>query len=63
MQGLTAYQPEHDTRTVDDYTLVPASGLHTLQDLVNAVAKVTDGNIAPDEISDLGRSRALPLPR
>ena len=61
MQGFAAQQPEHDTHAVDDYTLVPASRLHTLQDLVNAVAQVTDGDIAPDEISDLGRSSALPL--
>jgi hypothetical protein len=34
-----------------------------LQDLINTVAQVTDGDIAPDEISDLGRSSVLPLPR
>ena len=63
MQGFATQQPEHDTVTVDDHTLVPAGRLHTLQDLANAVIEMTDGNIAPDEIADLGRSRALPLPR
>jgi hypothetical protein len=63
MQGFTAQQPEHDTRAVDDYTLVPAGRLHMLQDLINTVAQVTDGNIAPDEIANLGRSSACPLPR
>ena len=62
MQGFAAQQPEHDTRAVDDYTLVPAGRPHTLQDFANAVAQVTDGDIAPDEISDLGRSSALSLP-
>src|SRR4030095_14097032 len=38
MQGFTPQQPEHDTRAVDDHTWVPAGRLHTLQDLVNAVA-------------------------
>ena len=63
MQGFTAQQPEHNTRAVDNHTLIPAGRLHTLQDRANAVAKVTDGDIAPDEISDLGCSSALPLPR
>ena len=43
MQGFAAQQPEHDTRAVEDNTLVPASHLHTLYDLINAVAQVTDG--------------------
>ena len=63
MQGFAAQQPEHDPCAIDDYTLVPASRLHTLQDLVNAVAQGTDRDIAPDESSDLGRSCTLPLPR
>jgi hypothetical protein len=63
MPGFAAQQPEHDPCAVDDYTLVPAGRLHTLPDRVNVVAKVTDGNIAPDEIANLGRSSALPLPR
>ena len=62
MQGFAAQQPEHDTRAVDDHTLVPAGRLHTLQDLANAVVKVTDGDITPDEIADLGRSSTLPRP-
>jgi len=63
MQGFAAQQPEHDTRAVDDHTLVPAGRLHTLQDLTNTVIKVTDGNIAPDEIANLGRVGALSLSR
>jgi len=63
MQGFAAQQPEHNTRAVDDYTLVPAGRLHTLQDLANAVIEVTDGNITPDKIPNLGRVGALPLPR
>jgi hypothetical protein len=43
--------------------LVPAGRLHTLQDLANAVIEMTDGNIAPDEVPNLGRVGALPLPR
>ena len=63
MQGFAAQQPEHNTRAVDDYTLVPAGRLHTLQDLTNAVIEVTDGNITPDKIPNLGRVGALPLSR
>ena len=60
MQGFAAQQPKYDPRAVDDHTLVPAGSLHTLQDLANTVAKVTDGDSAPDEISDLGRISAIP---
>ena len=41
MQGFAVQQPEHDTRAVDDYTLVPAGCLHTLEDLVNAIAWIS----------------------
>ena len=61
MQGFAAQQPEHDTRAVDDYTLVPAGRLHTLQDLANAVIEVTDGNITSDKIPNLGRIGAFPF--
>jgi hypothetical protein len=54
MQGFATQQPEHDTHAVDNYTLVPAGRLHTLQDLIHAVAQVTDGDITPAELSDLG---------
>jgi hypothetical protein len=60
MQGFAAQQPEHDTRAVDDHTLVPAGRLHTLQDLANAVIEVTDGNITPDKIANLGESVRFP---
>ena len=63
MQGFAAQQPEHNPRPVDDHTLVPAGRLHPLQDLAHMVAEVTDGNITPDEIPNLGRVGALPLPR
>ena len=63
MQGFAAQQPEYDPRAVDDHALVPAGGLHTLQDLAHTVAKMADGNSAPDEISDLGRISAIPLSR
>jgi hypothetical protein len=37
--------------------------VHTLQNLTHAVAKVTDGNIPPDQLPNLRRVGALPLPR
>jgi hypothetical protein len=63
MQGFAAQQPEHDPSTVDDHISVPAGRLHTLQDLANAVIEVTDRNITPDKIPNLGRVGALPFPR
>ena len=36
--------------------------MHTPQDLTQAIAKVTDGDIPPDEIPNLRRVGALPLP-
>ena len=63
MQGFAAQQPEHNPGAVDDHTLVPAGRLHTLQDLTHVVVEVTDGNIPPDEIPNLGRVGVLPLPR
>jgi hypothetical protein len=62
MQGFAAQQPEHDSRAVDDYTLVPAGHPYTLPNLANAIAEVTDRDIAPDEVPNLGRVSALPLP-
>ena len=56
-------QPEDDTLAVDDHTLVPAGRLDTLQDLTNMVTEVTDGDVAPDEIPNVGRGGAFPLPR
>jgi hypothetical protein len=63
MQGFAAQEPEHDTRAVDDHTLIPAGRLHPLPDLANAVTGVTDGHIVPDEIPNVGYVGALPLPR
>jgi hypothetical protein len=63
MQGCATQQPEDDTRAVDDHTLVPASLLHTLHDLANTVTEVTNRDITPDKIPNLGRVGVLPLAR
>jgi len=63
VQGFSVQQPEDDTLAVDDHTLVPAGRLDTLQDLTNMVTEVTDGDVAPDEIPNVGRGGAFPLPR